>query len=304
MKMTTSSIRQNSTKAWLIASRPKTLSGAAVPVLIGLAQAYTDSKQYQGDCFSWTAAAICMIFALLMQIDANLINDFFDYTKGTDDNKTRLGPPRACAQGWVSPRAMKHAIAMTTCLACACGLPLVFFGGLEMILVGVVCVVFCFLYTTHLSYIGLGDLLVVIFFGIVPVCITYYIQLHTCTWQVFIGSLACGIAIDALLLVNNFRDRFTDRTAGKNTLAVKLGERKTLQLYLATGCTAFLMGCTYWAGGHPMAFLFPFAYLALHILTYTNIARIRRGKELNVCLGQTARNILVYGLTVTIGLLL
>lgn len=302
--MTTSTIRQNSVKAWLLATRPKTLSGAAVPVLIGLALAYADSKQYQGDSFSWTAATLCMLFALLMQIDANLINDFFDYVKGTDDNETRLGPPRACAQGWVSLGAMKHAIALTTCLACACGLPLVFFGGLEMILVGMVCVVFCFLYTTHLSYMGLGDLLVVVFFGLVPVCITYYIQLHTCTWQVFLGSLACGIVIDALLLVNNFRDRFTDRTAGKNTLAVKLGERKTLRLYLATGCVACLLGCAYWAGGHLLAFLLPLAYLALHILTYMNIVRINHGKELNACLGQTARNIMVYGLAVTLGLLL
>ena len=87
-----------------------------------------------------------------------------------------MGPLRACTQGWVKTDSMKQAIASTTVLACLVGLPLVYYGGLEMILVGLLCVVFCFLYTTHLSYVGLGDVLVLVFFGIVPVCCTYYIQ--------------------------------------------------------------------------------------------------------------------------------
>ena len=148
---------------------------------------------------------------MIMQIDANFINDFFDFAKGTDDSEKRLGPRRACAQGWVSINRMKHAIAATTCLACVTGLPLVFFGGLEMILIGLLCVIFSFLYTTHLSYMGMGDILVLVFFGIVPVTTVYYLQFHTVTWTVFWASVGCGIAIDALLIVNNFRDRDTDR---------------------------------------------------------------------------------------------
>ena len=185
-------IKQNSLRAWILAARPKTLSGAAVPVLIGLSLAYTDASTYGENVFSWTAAVLCMLFALIMQIDANFINDFFDYTRGNDDAATRLGPLRACTQGWVSTDAMKRAIASTTCAACVIGLPLVYYGGLEMILIGALCVVFCFLYTTHLSYLGLGDVLVLLFFGIVPVCITYYVQLHTITPEVFIASVACG----------------------------------------------------------------------------------------------------------------
>lgn len=172
-------IKQNSLQAWILAARPKTLSGAAVPVLIGLSLAFTDAKEYGDDVFSWTAAILCMFFALVMQIDANFINDFFDYARGNDDAATRLGPLRACTQGWVSTNAMKKAIASTTCAACVIGLPLIYYGGLEMILIGALCVVFCFLYTTHLSYLGLGDVLVLLFFGIVPVCITYYVQTRT-----------------------------------------------------------------------------------------------------------------------------
>lgn len=157
-------IKTNSLRAWLLAARPKTLSGAAVPVMIGVSLAYSDARLYDGDVFSWSAALLCLLFAFAMQIDANLINDFFDFVNGTDDVETRLGPRRACAQGWVTLSAMKQAIAATTCAACVIGLPLAWYGGLEMIVVGVACVVFAFLYTTVFSYRGMGDLLVLLFF--------------------------------------------------------------------------------------------------------------------------------------------
>ena len=269
-----------------------------------MALAYADAADYVEGTFSWVAAALCFLFAFIMQVDANFINDFFDFSKGADDAETRLGPPRACTQGWVRLDSMKRAIALTTCVACVVGLPLVWYGGLEMILVGLLCVVFCFLYTTHLSYLGLGDVLVVVFFGIVPVCISYYIQLHTCTWQVFLASLACGLVIDGLLLVNNFRDRDTDRQVGKTTLVVRIGEQATLRLYLGVGVAACLIGLVFWLNGHVLAALLPLLYLALHVFTYLKIKSINRGKALNGCLGETARNIFVYGLTVAAGLLL
>jgi len=232
------------------------------------------------------------------------VNDLFDYMRGTDDRETRLGPPRACSQGWVSARRMKQAIALTTCVACVVGLPLVFYGGLEMLLIGMLCVVFCFLYTTHLSYEGLGDVLVLVFFGLVPVSITYYVQLHTFTLELLMASLACGLVIDGLLLVNNFRDRDTDREAGKNTLVVRIGEQATLKLYLAVGVVAWLMGGVFLLNGHVLAFVLPLLYLVLHVFTWLKMKRIWQGRQLNECLGETARNIFVYGLTVALGLLL
>ena len=302
--MSDTTIKQNSPRAWLLATRPKTLSGAAVPVLIGLSLAYTDTSLYGDDVFSWSAAVLCILFALIMQIDANFINDFFDYARGNDDTETRLGPLRACTQGWVSIEAMKRAIATTTCTACVIGLPLVYYGGLEMIAIGLLCVVFCFLYTTHLSYIGMGDLLVLLFFGVVPVCTTYYIQLHTVTSQVFIASIACGLVIDALLIVNNYRDRDNDRRDGKTTLVVHIGEKATEWLYLGIGIAACMMGGIFWANSHVLAFILPLIYLLLHIFTWLKMRRIHHGKQLNECLGETARNMLIYGLTVSAGLLL
>ena len=297
-------MKTNSLKAWLLAARPKTLSGAAVPVMIGLALAYTDAKQYDGEVFSWCAALLCLFFSFAMQIDANFINDFYDFAKGTDDAETRLGPRRACAQGWVTLDAMKKAIAITTCIACLIGLPLVLYGGLEMILIGFLCVVFAFLYTTFFSYMGLGDILVLVFFGLIPVSCTYYVQLHAVTSQVLLASLACGLVIDALLLINNFRDRDNDRLAGKNTIIVRLGAEAGLQLYLGVGIGAIILGGVFWMNGHILAFFLPLIYLILHVLTYVKMKRIYQGKALNLILGDAARNIFIYGLLVSLGILL
>ena len=295
-------MKQNSPKAWLLAARPKTLAGAAVPVMIGAALAWIDAREF--DAFSPTAAVLCLLFAFIMQIDANFVNDFFDYARGNDDPATRLGPLRACTQGWVSTDAMKHAIAATTVLACMVGLPLVVYGGLEMLLVGALCVVFCFLYTTHLSYVGMGDVLVLVFFGLVPVTCTYNDQLHTCPLTVVIASLACGLVIDALLIVNNYRDRDVDRRDGKRTLVVHIGAKASEWLYLAVGVVAVLAGLRFWADGHVLAFVLPLIYLTLHFFTWLKLRRIHQGRQLNECLGETARNIFIYGLTVSLGLLL
>ncbi len=126
---------------------------------------------------------------------------------------------------------MVWGILITTLLGCMTGIPLILYGGLEMVIVGIACVVFCFLYTTLFSYHGLGDILVLLFFGIIPVCCTYYVcmPLHQQipTGEVIASSIACGLAIDALLIVNNYRDIDNDRSNGKITLAVRLGASKT-----------------------------------------------------------------------------
>ena len=295
-------VKKDSLQAWILAARPKTLTGAAVPVMIGLAMAYADMG---GDSFNWLAAVLCLLFAFTMQIDANFVNDLFDYLKGTDDRATRLGPERACTQGWVSVGHMRTAIALTTLVACVVGLPLVVWGGWPMVIVGIVCVLFCFLYTTHLSYMGLGDVLVLVFFGLVPVSITYHLQTHAFTPEVILASLACGLVIDALLLVNNFRDRDTDHEAGKMTIVVRIGAAWTLRAYLGVGIVACAVGLVYIPEGHWPAFLLPLlTYLPLHVATHRKMLHIWEGRPLNRCLGETARNIFIYGLAVALGLLL
>ena len=137
-------VKRNSLQAWILAARPKTLTGAITPVMIGTALAAMDGR------FHWLPALICCLFASLMQIAANFINDLFDFLKGTD-REDRLGPERACAQGWISPQAMKTGIIITVALACLIGCTLLFFAGWELIIVGVLCVLFAFLYHRSLS---------------------------------------------------------------------------------------------------------------------------------------------------------
>lgn len=293
-------IRKNSFKAWLLAARPKTLTGASVPVMIALAMAYTD---LQGNGFRIIPAVLCALFAFVMQIDANFVNDYFDFISGKDDEQ-RLGPARACAMGWIDVAKMKVGIVITTVIACIIGLPLVVYGGVEMILVGALCVVFCFLYTTLLASRGLGDLLVLVFFGIVPVCATYYLQTDTCTWVVFLASLACGLVIDTLLVVNNYRDIDNDRRAGKKTLIVMIGADNGRLLYLWLGIIASLMGVVFAVYGKYWTPLLPTVYLIMHIATYRRMVKIGSGRQLNLVLADTARNMFVYGLTLSLGLLL
>ena len=293
-------VRLNYPRAWLLAARPKTLSGAAVPVMVALSMAWCDLS---GTGFKVLPAILCLLFAFIMQIDANLVNDYFDFRKGTDDEQ-RLGPKRACAQGWVTLSAMRKAIALTTAAACAVGIPLVLYGGWWMVAIGVLCVVFCFLYTTHLSYLGLGDVLVLLFFGIVPVGATYFLQTGRMTLEVFTASVACGLVIDTLLVVNNYRDRDNDRRTGKNTLVVRIGARATERLFPALGIIACLLGLVYWAYGHFWAFLLPVVYLSLHLVTSERMKTIGKGFGLNKILGENARNMFIYGILLSIGFLL
>ncbi len=293
-------IKRNSAKAWLLAARPKTLSGASVPVMIGLALAWTTVG---GAGFKVIPAVLCVLFAFIMQIDANFVNDYFDFVSGKDD-EMRLGPARACAMGWIDGGKMRMGIAVTTALACVVGLPLVLYGGLEMMIVGALCVVFCFLYTTFMASHALGDVLVLAFFGIVPVGLTYYLQTETISPLVFVASLACGLVVDTLLVVNNYRDIDNDRRAGKNTLVVLLGAKSGRRLYLLLGVVAFLMGLFFVACGLHKAFFFTCIYVILHFVTYKKMVRINKGRQLNLVLGDTARNMFVYGLAVSAGLLL
>lgn len=293
-------VKQNSTKAWLLASRPKTLTAASIPVMLGCALASMYGH------FQLIPAILCFLFAFLMQIDANFINDLYDYLKGTD-REDRLGPERACAQGWISPSGMKKGIVITTFLAALDGLCLLWYGGWEMIPVGIACIIFAFLYTTGpypLAYHGWGDVLVLVFFGFVPVGCTFYIMAHSWNMSVTMASLACGLVIDTLLMVNNFRDREQDAISGKKTIVVRLGARAGLILYFLLGLAA-CWSCFYFVSeGRLWAAILPQIYLLLHIFTTVKMARINRGKELNAILGETSRNMLLFGILLTAGLLI
>lgn len=298
-------IKQNSVRAWLLAARPKTLTGAVIPVLLGSAAAFGDGV------FRTSPALLCVLFACGMQIAANFINDLFDFRKGSD-RSDRLGPPRACAEGWISPRQMGTGIGILLLLSCLVGLVLLFtvrdelpHGGLEIVIAGLMCILFAFLYTTRLSYLGWGDVLVLVFFGFVPVCGTYYVQAHTLNTDVVILAIASGLAVDTLLMVNNYRDREQDALSGKRTLAVRWGRKFGEYMYFGLGVAAAVLCLRFVDTGRltPVEFVCaPCVYLYLHALTSHKMARIRSGKELNRILGETSRNLLLLGLLLALAL--
>lgn len=296
--MNEDNVRTNSLKAWILASRPKTLTAALVPVIMACALAY------HAGCFRWFPAVVCMVFAALMQVASNLINDLYDYLKGSDRREDRLGPRRAVTEGWITVRAMRIGIIAVIVPACVAGCLLVGQAGLWLVVVGALCVVFAFLYTTVLSYLGLGDVLVVVFFGLVPVCATYYIMAGALPAEVVLCSLASGIVTDTLLTLNNYRDRDADRRSGKRTLIVTFGERFGLVFYLLLGVVSCLLALSLLFFGMKAAALLPLLYLLPHIRTWLRMKAIRSGRALNRILGLTSRNILIFSLLLSAGIVI
>lgn len=335
----TEDVKVNSAKAWLRAARPKTLTGAMIPVLLAGAMAFRGGwfcamEPDDGSLAFGTPGlrialwVCCLVFACLMQVAANFINDIYDFEKGTD-REDRLGPERACAQGWITPAAMRRGIAVTIAAACVVGLTAVAMSyrylpwkGAEFVLLGILCVAFAFLYTTRLSYLGWGDVLVLVFFGFVPVCGTYYLLTTSLSAEVVLLSLIAGIAIDALLMINNYRDREQDRISGKRTLVVRFGERAGRYGYLLLGVVVTLLigwlcwrtvlsdgGCSAPLLGEGSGLRFVFlalqlVYPVLHFMTWRKMVRIRSGKALNSILGETSRNMFVMAVLLSLALIL
>lgn len=302
-------MKTNSFSAWILAVRPYSLGNAVILVAVASALAYADGG------FRWVPALLCLLFAVAMQCTANLVNDLWDFLKGAD-RPDRLGPDRAFAKGYITLPAMRTGIAGFTLAACfvGCGLlawawhaGILLYGGWELIAAGVACIVFAYFYTAGpwpLAYHGMGDVAVVLFFGLVPVTFTYYLQTGTWSAASVLASLACGLAIDTMLMVNNFRDREEDARCNKRTIVVCLGAGVGRWGYLALGVGAVALSLSLLFVGRPVAALVPLPYLFAHIATWRKMVRIDRGEELNVCLGETARNIRIFGLLFTIGILL
>lgn len=298
-------IKQNSPYAWLLAARPKTLTGALIPVMLATALAFSDGTLHP------VSSILCGLFACLMQIAANFVNDWYDFREGTD-RADRLGPERACAQGWISAGAMKKAVGVVIVIACIIGLAVLAieqaglaWHGLELVIIGLLCVVFCILYTTCLSYLGLGDLLVLVFFGLIPVCGTYYVQAHTLTWPCLVLSLVSGFAIDALLMINNYRDRDQDRISGKRTVVVRFGEPFGRYAFLMVGVIAALLSLMLVFEGKISVvgwLLSAGVYLVLHFATWRQMVRIHQGKALNMILGKNSRNMFLLGLLLSLAM--
>lgn len=305
-------ISPNSWRAWYLAARPKTLSGALAPVVAAIALALTHAPLLHTQALGLGVG--CMLFAALMQVASNLINDYMDFRDGID-TADRLGPERACQQGWITPRAMRWGIAVCLVLALAVGLLLLVLllehsrytpARLFLLLgsIGGLCVGAAFAYSRWFSRWALGDVLVLLFFGVVPTLGTYFVLTDSAPLSVLALGLAVGFAVDALLVVNNFRDRHTDRAVNKRTLINLLPtEWLSWSIYPLVGllATLFLLLTDYLLhGALRWLSLFSFIYLSWHLIAARTMWRIGTGRALNRVLGLTSLGLML--LTVLIPL--
>lgn len=284
---------------WWRTLRPATLWAGAAPVFVGAALAYADGAT------GWTWAAFALLGALALQIGCNLVNDYADFAKGAD-TPDRLGPARASASGWLTPRQVKAGAAVAFAVALAAGVGVVMQGGWPIALLGVASLIAAVGYTAGpfpLGYLGLGDVFVLAFFGFGAVVGTYFLGTGGARPIAWAAGFAVGALATAILVVNNLRDRHTDVRAGKRTLAVRFGARAARWEYAGLVAAAFAV-----AGGMAIAsgrwgLLLPLLALPLAISTTRRVWTLD-GAALNPQLGATARLELVFGALMTLGALL
>ncbi len=285
---------------WILATRPKTLPAAVAPVSVGCALAVADQS------FAFLPAAAALVVALLLQIGVNLANDYFDYIKGID-TRERLGPVRVSQSGLIPSATVKGAMIFIFLLAMIPGLYLAFIGGWPVIIIGLASIIAALAYSGGpfpLASHGLGDLFVFIFFGLVAVCGTYYVQALRLTPMVGVMGSIVGLMISAILVVNNLRDIQTDRRAGKRTLAVILGERATKFEYTLLQACAYALLIKVWFFDLANAWvLLPVLTIPLAIALNRSVWKSSGGNALNLTLAKTAALALVFSVLLSIGLI-
>lgn len=285
-----------SLQTWVLACRPKTLSAAVTPVAVGSACAYARGGFRAGP------AAAALGGALLLQIGTNLANDVLDFEKGADTAE-RLGPLRVVQAGLIPAARVRAAAVLSFGLATLAGVYLTWVAGPWVVAIGVASVAAGFLYTGGpypLGYHGLGELFVFVFFGVVAVCGTAFVEAGAVPRLAWYASLPVGALAAAILVVNNLRDRETDARAGKATLAVRWGARAAVIEYRLLLALAYGVPAVLAIGGHAAALL-PLATAPLALVLLRTVARAR-GAELNRVLAGTARLLLVHGLLFAAGL--
>jgi len=283
---------------WVQAARPKTLPAAMGPVAVGSAVAYAVGK------FSFWPALACFLCALVLQVAVNFANDYFDF-KNKVDSEERLGPVRVTQSGLIPPGEVKRAMILSLFLAGLLFLYLVTVGGVVVVIIGGASILAALAYSGGpypLASHGLGELFVFIFFGLVAVCSTYYIQAGELSSIAVFAALVPGVLITAIMVVNNLRDRETDSKAGKNTLAVIWGYKWTVRGYIFLVAVSYLIPVL-------MAFTTGSAAVCLPLLTLpfgmSLIRQIRteQGRALNETLAKTAMLSLLHSLLFAIGII-
>lgn len=287
-------------QAWVLAARPRTLPAAASPVLVGTALAWVDGF------FHPDVAFVTLLCALLLQIGANLANDYFDYQKGAD-TADRLGPLRVTQAGLLKPQHVLAGTAVVFGVAALLGIYLIVLAGWPVLLIGLAAILAALGYTggpRPYGYSGWGEVFVFLFFGLAAVAGTYYVQAQRLTLAALGGSIPIGLLIVNILVVNNLRDIPTDRASGKHTLAVRFGEAWARREYLVLLLLAYLITIAFvLAKVFSTGALLSLASLPLAI-RWMRAVWHDSGRALNAALAGSAQLVLVYSVLFSTGLIL
>ena len=296
------SVHPSKVKAWIEAMRLRTLPVSISGVIAGIALGV-----YCNGSIRLLQAAICMLFAVMAQVVSNFANEYFDYRNGLD-KKGREGFRRGVTEGDITPEAMKRATFGLLTLTCAVGLSLLFFGPWWLIIVGVAVGIFAMAYSAGpypLSHHGLGDIAVIVFFGLVPVLFTAYLQCgswHGLLTDGLLIGFGVGLLAANVLIVNNYRDADADAEVGKRTTVVILGRQLMRTVYLINGACAVLCAWLVLADISQWLGLVPVAVIVPVVIIYRRLG-IMRGQALNKFLGLTAMTLLLYSLLLDVGLI-
>ena len=284
---------------WIEAARLRTLPVSIAGVIAAMGVAKWEHR------FTLLPAIICLVFAVLAQVTSNFANEYYDFKRGSD-KKGRVGPRRGVTEGDITPRALRNVTFATLALACAVGCCLIPFGGLWLVPVGIAIAVFALAYSAGpypLSYHGLGDVAVLVFFGLVPVNITYYVQAGAWSPFALLVSVAIGLMGVNVLLVNNYRDMEDDKEANKRTTVVIFGRKVAGSAYLISGYFAVFFLSPIWLVLPVWALAIPLLYLVMHTITWKHLIT-RQGAALNPLLGATGRNMLIFAVLLAVAMIL
>jgi 1,4-dihydroxy-2-naphthoate polyprenyltransferase len=288
-------------RIWILASRPRTLPAAIAPVLVGTALAAAEDE------FRVLPFVAALVGSIFIQIGTNLSNDYSDARRGADTEE-RLGPVRVTAGGLMPPRHVLVGTYVAFAVAVAAGLYLAAVAGWELLVVGVASILAGVLYTggpRPYGYEGLGELFVFVFFGIVAVVGSYYVQTEELRWEAFALAVPVGLLSSAILVVNNVRDIDTDRRAGKRTLAVRLGRERARRLFMAMIVLSFAAPvATFALGGLTAWLLVTLAAVPLAVPLIQTVSSRSDGPALNAALAGTGRLLAVFSLLLSAGVLL
>jgi 1,4-dihydroxy-2-naphthoate octaprenyltransferase len=287
-------------RIWLAAARPRTFPAAVAPVVVGSAMAARDGR------FDAGAAGLCLLFAVLVQVGANFANDYCDHVRGAD-TAARRGPARAVASGLVAPSAMRLATLVVLSSAFVVGLGLLSRGGPWMLAVGAACIVSAVAYTGGpypLGYHGLGDIFVFVFFGLIAVSATYFVQAGRLTGDAVLAGVPIGLLAANILVVNNYRDLESDAAAGKRTLVVRFGRGAAKAQFILCAAAAFAVPLVYLVRGRNPWCLLP---LLAAPLAWRHARRLRADagtEKLIDLLGATGRLLAYFAALFAAGIIL